>query len=64
MSARKYTTDKGIPVYCSDIIKAVRCPYTGELVDVSGECYKCNKRYQETNYHVYCVETLEIEGKR
>ena len=63
MSAREYTTDEGIPIYCSDIIQATKCPYTGELVDVIDVCYGCKNHHDDAYGYMYCLRPSDTTAE-
>lgn len=59
MKPREYVADDGTLIYCSDIITAVRCPYTEKLVGTTDICTFCKNRYKENDYWMYCLRPKE-----
>jgi len=55
MKAREYTAGDGTEIYCSDVEKGVRCPYTDEFVSIMDVCLNCKNNYMEGGSLHYCL---------
>jgi hypothetical protein len=63
MKAREYMTGDGTPIYTSDKVEAVYCPYTEKLVDFIETCLSCKNHYQEDRHLVHCLRPTNPKEK-
>ena len=57
LKAREYISGDGTEIYCSDVEKGVRCPYTGEFISIMDVCLNCKNNYMEGSGVHYCIRT-------
>jgi len=63
MRAREVEADDGTKLYCSDVKRAVHCPYTDKLVSITDTCAGCEKTYKDDPYYFYCIRGSSTKAK-
>lgn len=55
MKAREQTAGDGTKLYCSNVKRAIHCPYTDKLVSITDTCTGCDNIYKDDPYYFYCI---------